>query len=130
MMLMSMPTEQRKKIGAANSKPKPSLRGNKHAAGHAPWNKGMRGVFNGEKNANWKGGTRYYRIFRRDDFTCQMCGLRDPDVMEIDHKIPRVIRPDLHKDDNNLWTLCANDHRRKTKRDWQLIKEFRADRSQ
>lgn len=90
-----------------------------------PWNKGLRG-FGGETNPNWKGGTLYFRVFTRDDFTCQICGLKDKDVMEVDHKIPQKLRPDLKKEISNLWTLCANCHRRKTKRDWVEIKKFRA----
>ncbi len=83
----------------------------------------------GEQNPNWKGGISYKIACRltleRDDYTCQICKLRDPDVMEVDHRLCRAIRKDLQQDLNNLWTLCANCHKRKTKRDWIEIKKHR-----
>lgn len=82
-----------------------------------------------EKNSNWKGGISYRILclstLQRDDYTCQICGLKDKEVMDVDHKIPKALRPDLEKDIENLWTLCANCHRRKTKRDWEEIKKSR-----
>lgn len=121
-------TEEHKiKIGNANrGKKLPKLIGNSNGfkKGMIPWNKG-KSIGKGENNPNWRGGNLYFRIFQRDNDTCQICGLHDKDVMEIDHKIPRVLRPDLKKEEENLWTLCANCHRRKTKRDWEEIKKSR-----
>lgn len=82
----------------------------------------------GSKASHWKGGCLAYRkneVLIRDNYTCQVCGLRDPDVAEVDHKIPKKIRPDLANNLENLWVLCANDHRRKTKKDIELIRKFR-----
>ncbi len=82
------------------------------------------------ENPNWKGGISYKISVRltleRDDYTCQICWLRDPDVMEVDHRLCRALRPDLFQDLNNLWTLCANCHKRKTKNDWVEIRKARA----
>jgi hypothetical protein len=52
------------------------------------------------------------RIFRRDRFTCQLCGARPPDVrIEIDHKTPVSLGGTT--DDLNLWTLCFSCNRGK-----------------
>lgn len=84
----------------------------------------------GEKNPNWKGGISYKIAVRftleKYDYTCQICGLRDPDVIEVDHRLCKALRPDLYQDLNNLWTLCANCHKRKTKLDWIEIRKSRA----
>lgn len=53
----------------------------------------------------------------RDDYTCQVCGLRDPEIMEVDHILKRCERPDLMNELSNLVTLCPNCHRRKTNRE-------------
>lgn len=50
----------------------------------------------------------------RDNFTCQICWFREPLIMEVDHKIPRSINPQLENDLTNLWTLCPYCHKRKT----------------
>ena len=83
--------------------------------------------FHGETGLHWKGGCLNFHkkeTLKRDDWTCQICGLRDPDVMEVDHRLCRSIHPELYNDPTNLWTLCANCHRRKTrKEDWVKITE-------
>jgi hypothetical protein len=50
----------------------------------------------------------------RDDFTCQHCGNREVEVLEVDHILPKYLYPELKRDVNNLITLCANCHRKKT----------------
>lgn len=73
------------------------------------------GVFRGEKSVLWKGGcalrariavTRKYKewrfeMFKRDDFTCQLCNTRGKKLNLDHHPIPmsKIIR------DNNLKTL-------------------------
>jgi len=76
--------------------------------GYTPWNKGMKGYTNGgsfrvgvhgEDAGHWKGGItplthqirnsfRYLQwrsdVFTRDDFTCQLCGVRGV-YLEADH---------------------------------------------
>lgn len=53
---------------------------------------------------------------KRDDHTCQICGLREPQIMEVDHIKPRSRFPELVNELGNLVTLCPNCHKRKTVR--------------
>ena len=71
----------------------------------------------GENNHNWIGGgwlTVRKIILVEQDYTCQSCGLREPDIMEVNHKLERSKYPELSRDRNNLEVLCPNCHRRKT----------------
>ena len=78
----------------------------------------------GTANPSWAGGGDKYwqrQALIRDDYTCRICGLRDPEIMEVDHVIPKSIVPELRHELNNLVTLCPNDHRRKTNREKKAI---------
>lgn len=80
---------------------------------HWNWNSGL-------KNPNSNGGElRYWKkqALIRDDFTCQICGLKDPEIVEVDHIKSKSLHPELKNDIDNLVTMCANCHRRKTLRD-------------
>ena len=71
----------------------------------------------GENNPNWIGGSWLYvrkLILTEQDYTCQVCGLREPDIMEVNHKIEKSVHPELAQDKDNLEVLCPNCHRRKT----------------
>lgn len=61
----------------------------------------------------------------RDNYTCQVCGLYDKEIIEIDHIQPASIFPDMEKKIDNLVCLCPNCHRRKTKRDRKAIREYK-----
>ena len=77
-----------------------------------------------EKNPVWAGGCDKYwqrQALIRDDYTCQMCGLRDPEIMEVDHIVPKSVAPELRHKLYNLVTLCPNDHRWKTNREKKTI---------
>ncbi len=81
------------------------------------------GKFGGENSFSWKGGAIYYRIKQakiRDDYTCQICGLRDPEIMEVDHVKPKSLFPELANDLNNMVVLCPNCHKRKTNRERKM----------
>jgi len=84
----------------------------------------------GPESPVWKGGVSdaYVRriILQRDNFTCRICGFRDPDILEIDHIKPTAIYPELDLDRDNLWALCPNCHRRKTLQDVKLVYEYKA----
>jgi len=54
------------------------------------------------------------QILIEQDYTCQVCGLREPDIMEVNHKLEKSDYPELARDRNNLEVLCPNCHRRKT----------------
>lgn len=78
--------------------------------------------FGGDKHPNWKGGTWLYwkkQTMLRDNYTCQMCNLYDPEVVVVDHIIPNKVTGkkyiDKEHDINNLQTLCANCHLKKSR---------------
>ncbi len=76
-------------------------------------------VQRGEENPFWDGGAYSYwkrQTLIRDDYTCQICGLKDKEIMMVDHIKERNERPDLIKNIDNLQSLCPNCHRRKTNR--------------
>ncbi len=82
----------------------------------------------GKKNPMWKDGKSVHinkLILERDKYTCQICGLKDPEIVEVDHIVPRFIAPNLSVEPSNLMTLCPNCHRRKTKRDRKDIAQFK-----
>jgi len=95
-------------------------------------------VYFGENNFKWSGGHNmlYLRkkVLVRDNYTCQICGLQDKEIMQVDHQKPKKIFPELKFNLNNLLSLCPNCHARKTKTDrkWiaQVLKGRLSDRGQ
>jgi|SRR5665213_365261 len=82
-----------------------------------------------EMLGNWKGGGLPWNKLQaldRDNYTCQICGLNDREVMEVDHIVPKAKAPELFNSLENLMTLCANCHRRKTNRDVAELNRLRA----
>ena len=63
-------------------------------------------------------------VLARDDHTCQVCGLREVGIMDIDHIISIRARPDLYTDVNNMMVLCPNCHRRKTVRERKVYDSY------
>jgi hypothetical protein len=106
-------------------------------ANNISWNKGKRLLnrsgcnhhfygkkrpnISGSKNGNWKGGisltSRYnYKyivwrksVFERDNYTCQICGIRGV-YIQADHINSYSEYPDLRYDINNGRTLCVPCH--------------------
>jgi hypothetical protein len=93
--------------------------------GCTPWNKGLKGCMGGEASPHWKGGLtplskrlqnsleyKLWRksIFERDDYTCQMCGIRGGDL-EADHIKPQSLFPKLRFAIDNGRTLCLVCHK-------------------
>lgn len=71
-------------------------------------------------NGNWKGGKIDYlkkKAKERDNFTCKKCNFSDKEIMQVDHKKPKSLFPDLYEVLDNLITLCPNCHARKTIRE-------------
>jgi len=115
------------------------LVGNKVNLGRKAWNKDTKGLIKEnsgsfkkgnakEKNPSWKGGHDKYwkrQAMIRDDYTCQMCGLEEKEIMVVDHIRPKAMRPDLNRSLDNLMTLCPNCHARKTKIDMHMITAFK-----
>ena len=100
--------------------------------GNTPWNKGKKSPWLSERNrinnpqkkgdlaSRWKGGCAEYRkreALERDDYICQKCEMREPEIMVVDHIKPKSIFPELATDLDNLMTLCPNCHARKTIRE-------------
>lgn len=82
----------------------------------------------GEKNIFWKYGEfKFYKkiLLKQKDYTCSVCGLKDKEIVEVDHIIPKAIKPELYHELANLQILCPNCHRRKTKLDRIDIKNFK-----
>jgi 5-methylcytosine-specific restriction endonuclease McrA len=72
------------------------------------------------KHPGWKGGCKEYwskECKIRDDYICQICGHREPEIMVADHIKPKSVYPEFSCDINNLITLCPNCHARKTIRE-------------
>lgn len=114
---------------------------NEKKCGLPAWNKDKRLLYKtkgfkkgencGEKHFNWKGGRWLYwrkKAMERDNFTCQHCGLREPEIMDVDHKIPIKISDRKKRDSwknetivltrlENLQVLCPNCHKRKSNKD-------------
>jgi hypothetical protein len=111
------------------------LIGNKNAEGNIPWNKGKKGLItawnkgkklpqmSGPNNPAWKGGvstenkierTKFRKmmqklIFERDDYTCQICGIRGVDL-QVDHIQSWAEYVELRFNINNCRTLCKKCH--------------------
>lgn len=90
--------------------------------GAIPWNKGI-SCNAGKDHPNWKGGisphdksqrskfgkTMQSTVFERDDYTCQICGLRGVDL-QVDHIQPWKDYVELRFSMDNCRTLCAKCH--------------------
>lgn len=109
--------------------------------GTIPWNKGKHGYLSpetiarlsklrkgqhlGSKSPRFTGtDIKHWKkqALLRDNFTCQICGLYDIEVMDVDHIKPQYLFPELNLVLTNLITLCANCHARKTRkerREWE-----------
>ncbi len=108
--------------------------GHRTMNGKRAWNKGLRGLKNpskglprlqvrGENAWNWKGGlkgknylerrkfqsTIQKQVFERDDYTCQICGIRGVDL-QVDHIQSWADYVELRFSIDNCRTLCAKCH--------------------
>lgn len=103
----------------------------------------------GEKNTNWKGGISTYKdklkatpeyaewrlkVFRRDWFTCKMCGHRSKKSkahgdktsdIQAHHIIPIRDNEDLIHEVSNGITLCINCHRETYNKEYGFVKVFK-----
>jgi hypothetical protein len=83
--------------------------------------------WSGPLNPKYDGGNYSVkkRVFERDNYVCQRCGLNDRRVLVMDHIKNKAIYPELRYDMDNCITLCANCHMIKTKEDKEL-KQWRS----
>lgn len=94
--------------------------------GRSPWNKGIKSKQVGKNHYNWQGGKtkkalkilhsfeyKLFResIFKRDKYTCQICGDSTGGNLQVDHIKPRSVFPELTFDKDNCRTLCVNCHK-------------------
>ena len=117
----------KKKISITLTGKRASLETRKKMSFSKIGNKNNKGKFT-NKNGNWKGGKRlYFRglAFERDNYTCQICGLKDVEIMELDHILPKAMYPEIEFDLNNLQTLCPNCHKRKSNKEKKMIFSFK-----
>lgn len=88
--------------------------------GKPAWNTGRKSPeTSGPNNPAWKGtDSKFYRklVLNRDDYTCRVCGFREPEIMQVDHIKSKALFPEVKFDPNNMETLCPNCHARKTVR--------------
>jgi hypothetical protein len=90
----------------------------------------------GENSPHWQGGKtekgktlrksvewKLWReaVFTRDDYTCQMCGVRGGVELHPDHIKPFSQFPELRFDIANGRTLCAPCHRTTPTFGWRLV---------
>lgn len=70
------------------------------------------------KTHRWR---KFRAWFLRRNPLCMECLQRNRTVVatQVDHKIPRRVRPDLEYDEGNCQPLCAGCHSRKTLRERQ-----------
>lgn len=106
---------------------------NEKKKGRPSWNKGKKCPYVSERNRinnpqkkgplsyTWKGGISWPWLknlaLARDNYTCQLCGYSDSEILQVDHIQPKCKYPELSKEINNLMTLCPNCHARKTIRE-------------
>jgi 5-methylcytosine-specific restriction endonuclease McrA len=77
---------------------------------------------------NWKGGRSSHlnrRALERDNFTCQDCGLYDPEIVLVDHIKTQRDNPELKYDLKNLKTLCPNCHAKKSFRNGETVSKHK-----
>lgn len=73
------------------------------------------GKFCGNKSVRYKNGSGMWtvNIFKRDGYTCQDCGLHEPEIIEAHHIISKKEAPEKQYDLDNGVTLCPNCHKRR-----------------
>jgi 5-methylcytosine-specific restriction endonuclease McrA len=96
--------------------------------GLVPWNRGTKGVMKAwnkdkkvpqisrENHYAWKGNIQTIKkdLLIERNYICENCGWREPEIMEVHHRLPVSKYPELRDDKNNLQVLCPNCHRRIT----------------
>ena len=66
------------------------------------------------QGSSWMATRR--RIMQRDGYACQCCGIVRMDN-EIDHRVP--LEQSGSNEDGNLWVLCTECHKTKTRKEAQ-----------
>lgn len=73
------------------------------------------GMFVGEKSPRYKNGSGMWstNVLIRDNYTCQDCGLHEPEILEVHHIVSKQVAPEKQFDLDNGITLCPNCHKRR-----------------
>ena len=74
----------------------------------------------GRPAVNWQGGKEDYwrkECLERDNYTCKICKLYDPEIIQVDHILPRKKYPKLKFKLSNLQAICPNCHERKSRKE-------------
>ena len=117
-----VPEERKKKIAESSRRNGAANRLIAYVKQNGPWNKGKTGL-GGYHWSNYIPATPEARLFRttiayqdwrrqvfeRDDFTCQICGVRGG-KLHADHILPYSSNPDLRLSLDNGRTLCIPCH--------------------
>lgn len=105
-----MPVRERyqkniKKHRKANKIASRKYRKNKKVNDPEWWEKEMKRLKSLDETRGWQ--AIRFGVLNRDDFTCQYCGRKAPDVeLHIDHKVPRS--KGGSNNENNLVTACSD----------------------
>ena len=88
----------------------------RHISPDTEFKKGVNGK---ENHPMWKGGISLVKglAMVRDSYKCIECGIADIDVLTVDHVVPISVDPLLKYSLENLVTLCANCHIKKTRKE-------------
>jgi 5-methylcytosine-specific restriction endonuclease McrA len=110
-------SETRKKLSLANKGTKNPFYGKHHTQETIDQIRRNQKDQSGPKCWKWNGGTMHYwneQAKIRDHYTCRICGLYDPEIVQVDHIKRKSKYPELKFKLDNLQTLCPNCHARKT----------------
>lgn len=79
----------------------------------------LRDFYNTEQYREWR-----QRVYKRDKYTCQVCGFRKRGGLDAHHIIPKRNAPELTYDINNGITLCKACHQKTYQKEISFVDLF------